>query len=144
MIVETINQRIAHLRKLKEFTQSDMAERLGMKCSTYSQMERKGKIDSKMLIKLAVIFNVPPEYLIYGTPVEHKRLGEPTVPPLPDPPKPPLIIDPPPPPEPLILTKNEENIIKIYRNAPKKDKDAIMDVVDEVYQRQLKKGKTEK
>ena len=38
---ETINQRIALYRKIANLTQTQAAEKLGMKCSTYSQMERR-------------------------------------------------------------------------------------------------------
>ena len=42
-----INQRIALYRKMANLTQTEVAEKMGMKCSTYSQMERKGSISSE-------------------------------------------------------------------------------------------------
>ena len=37
---DTINERIALYRKMANLTQTEAAEKMGMKYSTYSQMER--------------------------------------------------------------------------------------------------------
>jgi len=63
---ETINQRIARCRKNCHMTQTEVAEKLGLKCSTYSQMERKGRITVDRIIKLAELFNVSVNYLMHG------------------------------------------------------------------------------
>ncbi len=63
---ETINQRINRLRKAKGYTQADVAELLGIKVSTYSQMERKGGITSDIIIKLSEILKVEPLIILYG------------------------------------------------------------------------------
>ena len=56
----TINQRVAIYRKMANLTQTEAAERLGMKCSTYSQMERKGNISVDKLMAIAEVFGVNP------------------------------------------------------------------------------------
>ena len=58
---ESINRRIFYYRKLANLTQNETADLLGMKHSTYSQMERKGNISVEMLLRLARIFHVRPE-----------------------------------------------------------------------------------
>ncbi|MBQ2380713.1 MAG: helix-turn-helix transcriptional regulator, partial [Akkermansia sp.] len=40
--LETINQRIAHLRKNRGYTQKELASLLDINYNTYSQLERKG------------------------------------------------------------------------------------------------------
>ena len=60
----TINQRVAIYRKMANLTQTEAAERLGMKCSTYSQMERKGNISVDKLMAIAEVFGVNPAVLL--------------------------------------------------------------------------------
>ena len=55
---KSINQRIILYRKMANLTQTEVAEKMGMKCSTYSQMERKGSISTERLLALADIFGV--------------------------------------------------------------------------------------
>ena len=112
---ETINQRVAKCRKLADLNQAEAAEKLGMKTSTYSQMERKGKISAERLLKLAQIFNVHPNVLLYGDaympfPEETQQVSV----------SKPVVADD----NTLlaILTNTEENIIKIYRNLSKEDR----------------------
>lgn len=75
-----INKRIRKYRKDAHLTQEKTANALGIKCSTYSQMERKGNIRADIAIKLADIFKVDPDFIIYGskpldfTPIEPKVL----------------------------------------------------------------------
>lgn len=61
----TINERIAAFRKKAFMSQADVAERIGMKGSTYSQMERRGKIPTDRLIALAEVFGITTEQLLY-------------------------------------------------------------------------------
>jgi len=63
---ETVNQRIRRLRKRMGYSQKDVAKMLGLKTSTYSQMERIGKITSELLIKLTVILQTDALTLLYG------------------------------------------------------------------------------
>ncbi len=48
---ESINSRIRRLRKSKGYTQADIAKILNLNLSTYSQMERKGNINSDIIAK---------------------------------------------------------------------------------------------
>lgn len=133
---ETINQRIALYRKLANLTQTEAAEKMGMKCSTYSQMERKGTISSERLIMLADIFGVKPEVLLYDTKVQASEQN---------------IFSPSESasgiklrqslpfsnsdsgPSPFIITHKEENIIKILRNLPKTDYDEVINLINRKY-----------
>ncbi len=133
---ETINQRIALYRKLANLTQTEAAEKMGMKCSTYSQMERKGSISAERLLALADIFGVKPDVLLYDTkfqspgqvnflsnesatgsqlrqsvPFSDTNFG----------------------PSPFIVTHKEESIIKILRNLPKSDYDEIIGLINQKY-----------
>lgn len=63
---ETVNQRIFHIRKLKGYTQADMARTLNMRLSTYAQAERKGKIKTDFLVKIADVLEVDVGYLLTG------------------------------------------------------------------------------
>lgn len=115
--METINQRVAHCRKLAGFTQADVAEKLNIKVSTYSQMERKGNITAQLILDLADIFNIDPNEMLYSElPKEIAKQPEAT---------PPIPQDPPP----LLLTNLEENIIKILRNIPKEDFEEIKELI---------------
>ena len=60
-----INKRVVQYRKQAHLTQSEVAEYLGMKSSTYSQMERVGDISAEKIIKLAEVFNVDVRCLLY-------------------------------------------------------------------------------
>lgn len=62
----SINRRLAHYRKLKGFTQEELAELLDMKPSTYSQMERMGNIDCERLVRISEIIKVDILDLLYG------------------------------------------------------------------------------
>ena len=132
----TVNQRVAIYRKMANLTQTEAAERLGMKCSTYSQMERKGSISAERLLALADIFGVKPDVLLYDTkfqspgqvnflsnesatgsqlrqsvPFSDTNFG----------------------PSPFIVTHKEESIIKILRNLPKSDYDDIISLINQKY-----------
>ena len=61
-----INQRVARYRKLKDLNQTQMADFMGIKTSTYSQKERKGKITAEEIVKIADILNINVNALLYG------------------------------------------------------------------------------
>ncbi len=61
-----VNNRIKEARKKRHYTQAQVAELMGLKCSTYSQMERNGSISVEKAIKLAKILDVDSNYIIYG------------------------------------------------------------------------------
>lgn len=77
-----VNARIRALRKKYAFTQEELGKMLGYKTSTYSQIERKGNIDTKLLKDLSKVFDVDVKYLLFGEVPEPKIIT-------PEPPKPP-------------------------------------------------------
>ena len=77
-----VNARIRALRKKHKFTQAELGKMLGYKTSTYSQIERKGNIDTELLKNLCEVFNVDVKYLLFGEVPEPKIIT-------PEPPKPP-------------------------------------------------------
>ena len=63
---KTINQRVRELRIARNIKQQKIADFLGMKFSTYSQMEREGNISAEKLKHIAKFFKVDYEFLIDG------------------------------------------------------------------------------
>ena len=63
---ETLNKRVTRFRKSAKITQKQVAELLGAKHSTYSQMERKGNIRAEDIVKLAEIFKADILELLLG------------------------------------------------------------------------------
>ena len=116
-----INKRVVHYRKQNHLTQSKVAERIGMKSSTYSQMERVGDISADRIVKLAEIFGIRPEWILLGEP-EDKSDGNSIV--KVEQPKPVI-----PEPEPFVLTNMEKSIIKIIRNLKKKEKEEVINFI---------------
>ena len=130
----SINQRIALYRKMANLTQTEVAEKMGMKCSTYSQMERKGSISTERLLVLADILGVTPEMLLYETTMAKKldfSAAETVTSSLnqnKDPfGKAPFS------PAPFIPTHKEESIIKILRNLPKSHYDEVVTFINQKY-----------
>lgn len=72
-----INARIKHYRNLKKMTQEELGMALGMKCSTYSQMERRGKITVDMAKAIAKILDVDSDVIIYGNPIDFTPIETP-------------------------------------------------------------------
>ncbi|MBO5321288.1 MAG: helix-turn-helix domain-containing protein [Clostridia bacterium] len=114
--MSTLNERIAECRNKSGKNQTEVAEMLGIKCSTYSQMERKGIVSADRLFKLAKIFGVTPCYLYDGTepcrPQEPDSImpqteGEMTTL---NSPQIPFFKN-----DVFVITKKEENLIKILR-----------------------------
>ena len=127
---ETINERVTRHRKLKGYTQARVAELMGLKCSTYSQMERNGNITAEKLLQIEQIFDLPRGELLYGSSLEPKednvlRFAEP------DETKSLR-------PEPMVITNNEQNYISILRNLPKKARDEVIDLLQQKYDEFLK------
>ena len=74
--METINQRVRKYRKDLFLNQSDVAKMLGMKTSTYSQMERMGNITCETLLKLTEILKVDVLKLLYGEDMPKKEMKD--------------------------------------------------------------------
>ena len=132
--MKTVNERIAKYRRLSNLTQTDMAEKLNIKCSTYSQMERKGIVSAERLFQMAEIFGVSPCELFDGVePCKQESspfasTGENNQA---------LIFHQPPMPkiekEVFTVTKKEENLIKIIRNLSKANYDKTIKFIEEIY-----------
>lgn len=69
-----INKRIKNLRLAKKITQEEIATYLGIKISSYSQMERKGVFSAERLALIADYFNVDYNYLLVGKEPDPKHL----------------------------------------------------------------------
>ena len=63
---DSINERIKYYRNQKKLSQTELGAKLGLKCSTYSQMERQGNITVDMAIEIAKVLGVDPDLIIYG------------------------------------------------------------------------------
>ena len=134
----SINERIRYYRRQKKFNQTQLGEKLGLKCSTYSQMERQGNITVDMAIEIAKVLGINPDLIIYGHEKSNKLdftatkpqtislsekkpfieiYGEPVV----------KIQE-----EKLenTLTATEESIIKIYRGWPKEKQKELFNFVN--------------
>ncbi len=68
-----INLRIATHRSLAGYTQTAAAQELGIKRSTYARMEKYGNPTPEMLKKIAVLYNVSVNKLLYGETEEEKN-----------------------------------------------------------------------
>lgn len=131
-----INNRVVWARKKAGLKQSEAAERLGMKSSTYSQMERSGSIPADKLLDMSNAFRVSPVDFLFDEGVfefcnkfHPDLLGRQAVdtvhqpnPFEPEPPKP-------------SLTKQEESIISILRNLPKKDYEDAVKYIEALYKK---------
>ena len=74
---ETINQRIKRYREKSGYSQREVAELIGQKTSTYSQMERKGRITCELLLQLAEVFKTSATVLLLGEKQEQKQEPKP-------------------------------------------------------------------
>lgn len=130
---KSINRRIAIYRKMANLTQTEVAEKMGMKYSTYSQMERKGSISSERLLALSKILGVSTEMLLYDLPAGGVKLdfsGTETTAKTLNQNNNPFRNDGP---APFIATHKEESIIKILRNLPKSDYDEVVGFINQKY-----------
>lgn len=116
-MAESINERIKVWRKKRGLSQAELAEKLGMKSSTYSQCERSGTISCEMLIKIAHILTVDVRELLFG------KFSDFTVP------KPDIKTNL----NPFVPTDAEINILQIIRNLPKPMQKDIITYINEKY-----------
>ena len=118
-----INQRIKNRRKNLGIMQKKVAKFLGIKESTYSQMERTGNITCETAVKLARLFDTDLDSLILGVekderpPKEEKKE------------KINLKIE-----DEFILTPNEQSIITVLRNFTKQDREECIAFIEKKYQ----------
>ena len=137
--MKTVNERIAKYRRLSNIKQRDMAEKLGMKGSTYSQMEREGIVSAERLFQMAEIFGITPCELYNGVEPCKSNISNPQTPT--DNPST-LIFQQSPMPkiekEIFTVTKKEENLIKIIRNLSKPNYNKTMKFIEEIYKEDKK------
>lgn len=132
--IKPINKRIATYRRLAGHTQQTAAEALGMKKNTYARMELHGNPTQDIIIRLASLYNVSANLLLYGTDLippteinkEPPRLEE----------KPHIFENRPEP----VLTTNEKNCIKIVRTFTKEEKNQVMELINNIYQAKKRNG----
>ncbi len=114
-----INKRVLYYRMKIGLNQSEVAEKMGMKLSTYSQMERSGSITADRLLKLAEILEVDLKDLLFEQKEDTGKLTfiqEPTV-----------ILPPPPPP--YVLTPTEESVIDVIRGFNRNDQEEAINIL---------------
>ena len=129
-----INKRVTHYRKEARLTQVQVADLIGMKSSSYSQMERLGDISAERIVKLAEVFKIDVRLLLYGqeteSPQEPQQPEETETVVLP---KLPFGMT-------YIPLKNlERSIITIFRHLTAKQQKSVCNVLD--YLRKSKKTK---
>ena len=118
-----INQRIKNRRKKLGIRQKKVAKFLGIKESTYSQMERTGNITCETAVKLARMFDTNLDSLILGIekdeypPKEEKKE------------KINLTIE-----DEFIITPNEKSILTVLRNFTKQDREECIAFIEKKYQ----------
>lgn len=123
---DKINQRIKESREKLGLKQYQVARQLDMKESTYSQMERSGKISSEKVVELSKILKVSTDYLLTGddsidfSPLENGNsvLREESI----------FEKEPE-----IILSQNEISIITILRNFPKNVREEVIDYIEKKY-----------
>lgn len=69
----SINERIRKYRKEKKYSQGQLAAKLGIKTSTYSQMEREGNITADMVLKIAAVLKIEPSLIFLGVSVAPQK-----------------------------------------------------------------------
>lgn len=118
-----INENIAAYRTIRGYKQSDIADILDMKQSTYSQMERKGNIPAITLWKISKILDIPMEMFF-----TKNSLMEPI--------DNPLVVDKEKEVDPFRpLNNKEKNAITILRNFSKPKQDEVYNLILKIYRR---------
>ena len=114
----TINEKIYDFRRSAHLTQSQLADLLGIKHSTYSQMERYGTVSVEMLTRIATVLGKNPSDFFAAEPTGMAQ------------------------PEPMIanendmefiMTHNDRVVVKMYHFLPKEAKDKVMAFMNEQY-----------
>lgn len=135
--MKELNQRMAYYRSIAGLTQADAAEKIGIKTSTFSQMERDGNVYVERFFELSELYNVPPCEMYYGK--QAKCDEEKTSDILVNPPvEEPIIINQKPITpdiDELILTNQYRNHIKMLMNLPKAERNEVFDLAHKFYQK---------
>ncbi len=138
-----INERIRKYRKEKKYSQGQLATKLGIKTSTYSQMEREGNVSADMVLRIAAVLGINPDLIFY----EAQATSRPTTFTFRSPntfeenlygPQPELKTEPEDKPKnnlPFTLTNTEKNIITIYHDLPKAQQREIREFIQSIRER---------
>lgn len=109
-----INKRVKAQRKKQGYTQRFVAQALGTKESTYSQMERSGNISAETLIKLAKVLGIDIQHFLFGDEICEIEKIEKS----------------------YDFTIQEESVIKILRNLSRKDRNDVLNYIENKYKAQ--------
>ena len=73
--MENVRKRLKNLREKYKFSLEEVARKIKPSVGTISQYENnERKINSESLIKLSNLYNVSPEYILYGTEKDYNDL----------------------------------------------------------------------
>ena len=117
--IKPINKRISTYRKLAGHTQQTAADALGIKKNTYARMELHGNPTPDMLVRLANLYNISVNQLVFDAAADPTRLNEPA-------PKLEKHTD-------ITLTTNETNCIKACRKLTKEQRNEVMALINKLY-----------
>ncbi len=147
--IKPINKRLSIYRRLAGYTQQTAAEALGMKKNTYARMELHGNPTYDMIIRLASLYKVSANLILYGTEeVEPKPItpgptdGKTIFVGNPEEPDHTLKEEPhifKPQPE-LVLNTNETNLIKVFRTFSKDEQNEVMAFLNKLYHKRKGNG----
>ena len=126
----SINKRIAELRILRGLTQTDMANCLGIKPSTYSRKESKGTFKPEELSRIAALFKITIAEL-FSESTDNKNASANTSEKLRQPS--PFEINNGTNDTLFTLTPKERDLLQILRHASKNDKDFVTLVIGYCY-----------
>ena len=127
--IKPINKRLSTYRRLAGYTQQTAAEALGIKKNTYARMELHGNPTPDMLVRLAALYKVSPNLILFGSDggetaannenKQPNRLEE----------RPQIFNRS----RDLVLTVNETNCIKAVRTFTKEQQREIMALINKFY-----------
>ncbi len=130
--MDKINQNIKKARKEKGYTQAEMAKLLGMKTSTYSQMERMGNVPAQTVLELASALKInlleimDPENLQIDKPEEVEKVAQPEV----------EVEEKE---DAMSLTNREKNMVLMLRNLTSGERDEIYTTIKDAHDKSYKK-----
>ena len=127
----SLKERVVYCRKLLGYNQTQLAELMGMKPSTYSNMERSGNFSAIRLIDIAKALGISSNLLFNGVeedaPVKiitntqnvkietlNQEIGDIDI-------------------SPITYTRKEDQYFRIVHNMPKKYKEEVFEFIQEKY-----------
>ncbi len=122
----SVNGRIAAFRKLAGFTQEEAANKLGMKRNTYARMEKYGNPSPEMLKKIADLYNISVNSLIYNFDVPDNKHSS-------------LLFNDSATDFAGPITTAENNVLMALRMLPDEKKQKVIDLVSELFKETMNK-----